>query len=280
MAKIVGVHGVGKQFKGESSVRAEWLPAIEDGLARASRQVSLGNDFACAFYGYLFRPSGKAAIDPPLDAADVKADWERELLELWWREAARIDPALPGPGARTKFWTPSIVQRALNALSESRFFAGVAERALIYDLKQVHRYLSEPDVRRQACASIASVVGTDTTVVVAHSLGSVVAYEALCAHPEWSVKVFVTIGAPLGVSNLIFERLEPPPAAGVGAWPGNIERWINIADEGDVVALVKQLSTRFGPRVTDHLVSNGANAHDATRYLTSRELGDAVASGL
>src|SRR5471032_637523 len=82
MAKIVGVHGVGNQFKGENSVRAEWLPAIEDGLARARRPISLGDDFACAFYGYLFRPTGKAAIDPPLDATDIKSDWERELLEL------------------------------------------------------------------------------------------------------------------------------------------------------------------------------------------------------
>jgi hypothetical protein len=280
MAKIVGVHGIGHQFKGENMVRAEWLPALQDGLARTSRRVSLGDDFACAFYGHLFRPAGKAAIDPPFDASDIEDDWERELLELWWREAARINPAVRGPDAITKCRTPSIVQRALNALSQSPFFLDVAERALIYDLKQVHRYLYDLDVRRQVRASIELAIGPDTTVIVAHSLGSIVAYEALCAHPEWSVKTFVTIGSPLGISNLIFERLDPPPAAGLGAWPGNVKSWVNIADEGDVVALIKKLNTRFGLGVTDHLVNNGAKAHDAKRYLTSRELGDAVTSGL
>ena len=50
--------------------------------------------------------------------------------------------------------------------------------------------------------------------MVGHSLGSVVAYEALCAHPEWPVRALVTLGSPLGIRNLIFDRLVPAPAAG------------------------------------------------------------------
>ena len=48
-----------------------------------------------------------------------------------------------------------------------------------------------------------------TEVIVAHSLGSVVAYEALCAHPEWPVRNLVTLGSPLGIRNLIFDQLVP-----------------------------------------------------------------------
>lgn len=162
------------------------------------------------------------------------------------------------------------MQRALDALSQSRFFSGLLERALIFDLKQVRRYLNEPKVRHTACASIEEKIGADTTVIVAHSLGSIVAYETLTTHPKWPVRTFVTIGSPLGISNLIFEKLQPSPQGGVGAWPQGIARWFNIADRSDVVALVKQLGSRFGPRVTDSLIDNGAKAHDATRYLTSK----------
>jgi hypothetical protein len=280
VAKIVGLHGIGHQFKGENTLRAEWLPALKDGLARAGCQLASDEDFACAFYGNLFRPAGKSAMDPPYDANDVGDEWERELLELWWREAARIDPAVHGPDARTKVSVPSVVQRALDALSQSGFFAGLAERALIYDLKQVRRYLREPDIRQEARANVQRAIGPDTSVIVGHSLGSVVAYEALCAHPEWPVSVLVTMGSPLGIRNLIFEALDPLPESGTGVWPPGIKHWVNIADSGDVVSLVKQLGSRFGPRVADHLVDNGAKAHDATRYLTTRELGDAVAIGL
>jgi len=280
MARVVGVHGVGHQFGGENTLRAEWLPALKDGLARVERRLPSDDDFSCAFYGNLFRPKGKPAGDPPFDASDVADGWERELLELWWREAARTDSAVHGPDARTKLSTPNVVQRALNALSQSSFFAGLAERALIFDLKQVRRYIDEPEIRHAARASVERAVLPDTKVIIAHSLGSVVAYETLCAHPEWPVRTFVTIGSPLGIANLIFDKLQPSPNQGVGVWPLGIERWFNIADKGDVVALVKQLASCFGRRISDHLIDNGAKAHGSARYLTSQELGHAVASEL
>jgi hypothetical protein len=280
MAKIVGVHGVGHQFAGENTLLAQWLPALKDGLARAGHQLASDADFGFAFYGDLFRPAGKGAMDPPYDANDVDDDFQRELLELWWAEAARVDPTVRGPDAGTKVSVPSIVQRALDALSQSKFFAGLAERALIYDLKQVRRYLREVEVRHGARARIEQAIRPDTRVIIGHSLGSVVAYESLCAHPEWPVSVLVTIGSPLGIRNLIFEALDPAPQKSIGCWPPGIKHWINIADSGDVVALVKELRPRFGSGVTDHGVHNGANAHDATRYLTTLELGNAVAIGL
>jgi hypothetical protein len=46
MAKVVGVHGVGQQFKGEETLRMEWLPALKDGLAQADRQLQSDDDLA------------------------------------------------------------------------------------------------------------------------------------------------------------------------------------------------------------------------------------------
>jgi hypothetical protein len=279
MARIVGVHGIGHQFSGVHSLRAAWLPALKDGLARAGRELNSDDDFTCAFYGQLFRIDGKKGFDPPLDASDLDDAWEQEMLDQWWREAGRTDAAVPSPDGRTKIKTPNAVQRALDALSHSRFFAGLAERALILDLKQVRTYFEKPETRKMARACVECVVGSDTRVIIAHSLGSVVAYEALCAHPEWAVQTFVTLGSPLGISNLIFEKLQPAPTNKIGVWPQGIARWYNIADEGDIVALVKKLSTRFGHQVVDELIDNGSRAHDATRYLTSQALGHAVATG-
>jgi hypothetical protein len=84
----------------------------------------------------------------------------------------------------------------------------------------------------------------------------------------------------MGVRNLIFEQLQPGPIDGVGQWPTGLKRWVNFADRNDIVALVKELASRFGPGVSDRLVDNGAQAHDAGRYLCSKELGDAVAAGV
>lgn len=42
---------------------------------------------------------------------------------------------------------PRIVQRALNALSHSTFFTGLAEGSMIGSARQVRRYFTEPEVR-------------------------------------------------------------------------------------------------------------------------------------
>jgi hypothetical protein len=222
--------------------------------------------------------------DPPYRAEDVDDGWEADLLAAWWLEAARTDPQVVDPEAPVMARTSRSVQRALNGLCGSRFFAGLAERALVFDLKQVRRYLHEEVIRLVARERLAAVIAPDTRVVIGHSLGSVVAYEALCAHPSWSVRTLITLGSPLGIRHLLFDRLDPPPMLEgtemVGRWPGSIEQWTNIADGGDVVALVKDLSLRFGQRIENLLVHNGATAHDVRPYLTAKETGRAVAAGL
>jgi hypothetical protein len=280
LARILIVHGVGYQFSGEHLVHQAYAPGLLDGLGLAGTSLEW-SEIAAAAYGDLFRPSGTMAAGvPPLSAADVQNGDESELLSLFWEEAAKTDDAVLPPQAATRGRTPQIVQRALNALSQSSFFAGVAERALIFDLKQVARYFSDDSLRAAATARIAGRVTADTRIIVAHSLGSVVAYEALCANPQGPVTTFVTIGSPLGIANLIFQKLRPAPEKGRGQWPAGLRRWTNIADKGDVVALNKELAPLFDDRIHDVLVYNGSHAHDATRYLTARETGIAIAQGL
>jgi hypothetical protein len=112
-----------------------------------------------------------------------------------------------------------------------------------------------------------------------------VAYEYCCRSEPEGVELLVTLGCPLGIPRLIFDRLDPPPVHGRGAWPGPALRWVNVADANDVVALRKHLAPQFGPSpagvpVTDRLVDNGGHPHDASRYLNSRQTGEAVGASL
>jgi pimeloyl-ACP methyl ester carboxylesterase len=284
VARVVCVHGVGQQRKGPEVLRREWAPALRDGvkLSGETRLVLADADVECAFYGDVFRPAGRMLDpgDPWLTAADADG-FESGLLAAWWEAAAASDPGVIDPGARSLAVVPGGVQAALRALSGSAFFAGVADRALLWDLRQVRLYMTDPGIRAEVQRRVASAVGADTRVVVGHSLGSVVAYEALCAHPEWPVAALVTLGSPLGIRNLIFDRLCPPPTAGPrGAWPGSARTWANVADRGDAVALVKDLRPLFGDRVACWLVSNGATVHAVQPYLTAPETGAAIEAGL
>lgn len=189
------------------------------------------------------------------------------------------DSRIQEPDFQGRGRTPAVVQSALRQLSKSKYFrAWGAEKVLIFALKQVRQYLHNQELKEKILQRITDKVSTDTKVIVAHSLGSVVAYEALCANPEWNVDTLVTLGSPLGIPNLIFDALTPSPENGKGVWP-NVKQWFNIADKGDIVALEKKLAPYFGS-VVDQPVYNGWESHDVRRYLTAKETGLAVSTGL
>ena len=286
MPRIVGVHGVAQQLKGPKTLAKDWFPALSDGVTAAGGKIEEG-DLVCAFYGGLFRPSGsvRASGDFAYRASDVSDSAEIELLLMWWATAAANEPnRVMQPGADVRLATPRSVQAALRALSRSSFFSGLAERVLIGSLKQVRRYINEPDIRKAAQASVHHVVTQDTTLLVAHSLGTVVTYEALQHYsdsPNWqNVSTLITMGSPLGVRNLIFDKLQPSPVDGLGQWPKRITRWINISDDGDVVALDKHLNNLFDGDIVDIRIHNLSKAHDVTPYLTAKDTGAAIFDAL
>src|SRR6185437_14528951 len=97
------------------------------------------------------------------------------------------------------------------------------------NLKQVTAFLAKPDVKERVLQRVADEVTPDTRVVIGHSLGSVVVYEYMARYSPPQVELLVTLGSPLGIPNLVFERLTPAPAGGVGAWPGRVADWVNVA---------------------------------------------------
>jgi hypothetical protein len=290
VARVVLIHGIRQTFKGADLVAGEWVPALLSGIRLAGGGGLLAaEDIEAVFYGDLFRPPGRPGDRhlgeddvEVLDATDVPDGLEAQLLLDWWREAAVVDSAVIPPDERS-LGVGSSVQAALAALSGSRLLAGASERLLIFLLRQVRAYFTDVSVRAAARHRFAEVVSTDTQVVVAHSLGSVVAYEGLCANPGWPVRGLVTLGSPLGIRNVVFDRLVPTPVQVNGAWrttwPGGVRSWTNVADRLDFVALVKDLAPLFGD-VADHVIHNGWKVHDVTRYLTARETGEGILNGL
>ncbi|MGH3925754.1 MAG: hypothetical protein ACRDTT_23325, partial [Pseudonocardiaceae bacterium] len=185
MAQVVCVHGVGQQRETESTLHGTWAPALCGGVQLAGGLL-MPDDVRCAAYGHLFRPQGRQlALGDPLFRAEDLDEFERELLAEWWTEAARSDMGVIAPHERTLARAPRSVQAALRALSGSRFFAAVGERALLGSLRQVRDYMCNPEIRQHVRHRVKNAVSEDTRVLVGHSLGSVAAYEALCANPNW-----------------------------------------------------------------------------------------------
>src|SRR3954447_11147269 len=173
MSLVVCVHGIAQQSRGEDQLAAEWEPALRDGLRRAGnpgRALDLLGPGAVrhAFYGDLFRAPGRplGRDDEPWLTPDDATPEDAELLAAWWREAAAVDPAVSDPQARTLARTPHSVQAALFALSRSRFFAGLADRALLHAAAQVRRYFTDGVLRAAARRRVEAAVDADTRLIV------------------------------------------------------------------------------------------------------------------
>jgi hypothetical protein len=125
-------------------------------------------------------------------------------------------------------------------------------------------------------------------MLIAHSMGSIVAYEVLrdCEHavPGLEVAHFVTVGSPLGLAE-VEEVVSGPMRV-----PDCVARWSNFADPRDQVARWDTFlsenfeASRKGVVIVDHLVINGylsptgkPNPHKIYGYLRTPEVSDLIA---
>ena len=135
----------------------------------------------------------------------------------------------------------------------------------------------------------------DRVLLIGHSLGSVIAYDALweLTHQEQhtgQVDLFLTIGSPLGM-NFVQDRL-------LGfrnherRYPCNIRRWVNIAAHGDLTALDPEIRDDFLPMLENGCTESiedwhrgvfnyfrneqGLNEHRSYGYLVEQHVARAV----
>lgn len=126
-------------------------------------------------------------------------------------------------------------------------------------------------------------------LLAAHSMGSVIAYDALRLlereDPSLRVEHLVTAGSPLGLAKV---KLKFEAEHGAIRVPNNVSAWTNLADGGDVVAIMGALGADYGPSdtgvpVVDRRVVNGylrpngeANRHKSYGYLRTPEFSRAA----
>jgi hypothetical protein len=311
--------------------KREWLGGLARGLTLAGHPPVRPEDVYYPFYGNLLadliaeheRAGGHT---PDLESAPVAAVAKKatrthdDLIleaaeELGFRPSrrlARTDPELVAPvvaveraraaGAEAG-WSdllkPRIVREALQFLAEK---TGTSELIIQQFLRDVAYYLEDDRMRTAVQKEVSAAVdravadGHHDMVVVAHSLGSIVAYD-LCADFTASIRVrlLVTAGSPLGYPivrrNLrggvegADDRSVPAVLDPIPGSPGRDRVWwLNAFDVLDVVALVHPLASRFssGPqRIRDERTFNPTAPHSVSDYLSDPDvagpIGDVLA---
>ncbi|MDH5214418.1 MAG: hypothetical protein OEY04_09355 [Gammaproteobacteria bacterium] len=139
-----------------------------------------------------------------------------------------------------------------------------ADEKLEIHLRDLRRYVrNEFDVadaiRRMLKIPLRAAASAGRPILlIGHSMGSVVAYDALWQlgrkqQEDVSIDLFLTMGSPLG-QRYIQQRLLDSKAKDEDRYPNNIRRWINIAAVGELTAIDTQLANDFAAMVERGLV--------------------------
>ena len=243
-----------------------------------------------AFYGNLFLRGDQQGLEPEELSRPEQALAEQLAMEWAARAASRSTDEKSRRAASQELaqlqqtageeqGARAAARSAINGLARIRWFApfgmAFATRFVMRSLSQVTRYLSDDALREQALARVHALLTPGTRVLIGHSLGSVVAFEAaqMLDHP---LPLLITMGCPLGLHTVVYERVRPQPPR----FPPAVHHWVNIADRNDIVAAEPDLNPLFGSTVPSgamleggYTVENGAKPHQADFYLTKAQVG-------
>jgi hypothetical protein len=189
--QLVFVHGRAQQHKDASALKAEWLDALHDGLAKNGLRLPIAeSDIRFPYYGDTLYDlvDGKSADDAAAvivrgEAGDAE---EEEFTRAVMREIqarSGIDDAQLAAIAGQ-----DVVEKGPLNWDWFQAFLGAVDRYVPYGsgssialfTHDVYQYLKNSNIRDTIDTGVSAAMTRDVaTVVVAHSLGTVVAYNLL-----------------------------------------------------------------------------------------------------
>jgi hypothetical protein len=291
MRELVLVHGRAQEHKDAAALKEEWLAALAEGLAKSGLKLPIGPDrVRFPYYGdtlydlvagvspddaakvVVKGPAGE--VDPDMQAfvaavlAEVIAEKGITDAQVLAAAAAQgIDTSTIEKGPLNWGWVRSML-KAIDTYVPHGSGTSIATFT-----RDVYLYITNDGLRQVINDGVrAAFTPGVESVVVGHSLGTVVSYRLLREEGKvrgWRVPLYVTVGSPLAVTaikNTLNPRKHPECAA----------HWFNAMDPDDVVALypLDDAHFRVNPAIENKTdVDNQTdNQHGISGYLNDQEV--------
>jgi len=289
LKQLIFIHGINNQDKKQDEIESTWLTALQNTPAEGSSGWLNDIRIQTAYYAdVLFKAeqewdetssavSPMSSISPEEDFASDeiaslyfelqrKCGLSDETVRTYLKPVERDQPVSPMGRGIHKSWLKAIAR----AIEDIVPCAGRGLATVF--LRQAAAYLYKPGLYEQVNMLVQQQVidkcdDLSETVVIAHSLGSVIGYVTLRQlFTAKKIPLFVTLGSPLGI-NIIKRRISPPYIS-----PSSTKKWVNGSDPNDFVALHPALTPQtFGPASVENIaeLNNGYDdPHDIVKYLS------------
>jgi hypothetical protein len=291
---VIGIHGIGN--KPSSELLAKWWKkAILEGLRKNNHPVKDFN-FHLVYWADILHKT-------PLDPNETNSESPLYLKEPYKTEEEKI--SLEDVSFRQKAleylekYSKNILVNGVLSLN----IPSLTELFIHRHLKDLEEYYSDSytlvsnkkrlvrEVVNERLVQALQKHRRKKILLVAHSMGSIIAYDALRYYtPEIKIDVLTTIGSPLG-QNYVIDKIQSesnPHKREKFIVPENIKLgWYNFADAEDQVAVNHELSKIYkenscGIEIKDILVKNNykiseiRNPHKSYGYLRTSELSEVL----
>jgi len=282
---LIYIHGVGRHAM---PIKQQWDLAL---FGRDKGQQSAMAYWSDLVHSDLGGPNAKHKAKGLEQAGDWRARLDtatRAKLQAFEGELAReldVEAILQGSGPRGPgkkvLPLPAWARKPLTKAFLKSFIADTSA------------YFFAPGMRERIQERLRDQLlgaGDRPVTLVAHSQGSIVAYDVL-SHANNKLKAdidhLVTIGSPLGV-----QEIQDMPEGKTLRVPECVRRWSNFADPMDPVALDKAIGNDYAPNkrgthIRDDVIFNKKtrlsfefNPHSAVGYLAHPRVREAVHASL
>jgi hypothetical protein len=283
MRELVLVHGRAQEHKDAAALKQEWLDTLDE-LPISRDRVRFpyyGNTLFDLVAGVSPEDAEKVVvkgpageIDPGMQAfvaavlAEVIAEKGITDAQVLAAAAAQgVDTTAIEKGPLNWGWVRSIL-KAIDTYVPHGSGTSIATFT-----RDVYLYITNDGLRHVINEGVRAAFTPDVeSVVVGHSLGTVVSYRLLRDEGKsrgWRVPLYVTVGSPLGVTA-IKDSLKPRKH------PECVTHWFNAMDPDDVVALYPLDDDHFrvDPAIENKTdVENQTdNQHGIRGYLNDKEV--------
>ncbi|KGT48776.1 MULTISPECIES: hypothetical protein [Acinetobacter] len=294
--KVIFIHGMNQQHHTAASIRQRWLHILQKGIRKHQQDARfsyLKRHIRIPFYGDLLSRynvrnilnagtlmpqqwpsfSFRQPVQPPPPAPVPRPGWRKPVIpdipELKLNDSMNFNQKL-------KFITTLSKNVALrDFVLLLNYFPRLHRSLLQKFLIETYLYLDNPDFIREVHERIARQLnGRKPCIVIAHSLGSVIAYNHLIQHPELNVQRFITLGAPMAF-RVIQEHL-PQPIVRPEAIKGD---WINFYSTDDFLTAfpLSEPPFQFEPEIINYGIRTHIHRpHDITGYLLHPQVVEAI----
>ena len=273
--RLLLVHGRGQQGSDPNALKASWITTLARGAASVGLTIPTGIDVAFPYYGDRldeFTRNFQIPLTSDMQARGTQLDdeflaFQAEIARQIQLGAGVTDDQVddeygndPQPrGPLNLRW----VQAILRAIDKHG--PGINQKTLEAFTRDVFLYTTRAGVRDEINRIVAAQLSEEPTVIVGHSLGTVVAYSILSTdHRTLRVPLFVTLGSPLAV-RAIRDQFRPLIS------PRPVTAWYNAFDTRDAVALYPLDATNFPvqPAIENYggVKNSTDNRHGIVGYL-------------